>query len=138
MSRRGDGGQVTAFVATMMLALFVMAGLVIDGGYALAARRRAIDEANGAARAGAQAVDLAAYRSTGAFRLDPDGAIAAAHAYLARTGHEGTVTIVGDRVQVRVGVSQPMALLRVVGIDELTVSGRGEARELRGAGSSVP
>jgi len=135
---RGDRGQVTAFVATVMLALFVLAGLVIDGGYALAARRRAIDEANGAARAGGQAVDLAAYRATGAFHLDPAGAIAAARAYMAPTGHEATVAIVGDRVQVRVTIAQPMALLGVVGIDELTVSGRGEARSVRGPGSPAP
>src|SRR5206468_2357901 len=102
------------------------------------ARRRAIDEANGAARAGAQAVDLAAYRSTGTFHLDPAAATVAARAYMAPTGHEATVTIVGDRVQVRVTIAQPMALLRVVGIDELAVSGRGEARSVRGPGSPAP
>lgn len=136
--RRDERGQVTAFVAGVMLALFVMGGLVIDGGYALAARRRAINEANEAARAGAQAVDLAEYRSTGAFDLDPAAAVAAVHAYLAPTGHEATVKVVGDRVQVRVAISQPMALLRVIGIGELVVSGVGEARSVRGVAGPTP
>ena len=47
-----ERGQVTAFVVAVVLALFVMGGLVIDGGYALATRRRAVDEANEAARRG--------------------------------------------------------------------------------------
>ena len=133
-----DRGQVTAFVAALMLALLVMAALVIDGGYALAARRRAVDEANEAARAGAQALALADYRATGTFRLDPGTAVAAARAYLAPTGHEGQVTVDGDRVRVQVSVAQPTALLRIVGIGKLTVTGRGEARSLRGPGSPAP
>lgn len=135
---RDERGQVSAFVAGVMLALFVMAGLVIDGGYAMAARRRAIDEANGAARAGAQAIALAEYRAGGAYRLDPGAAVAAVGAYLAPTGHDATVSVAGERVQVRVTISQPMALLRLVGIGELTVSGRGEARNVRGIGSATP
>ena len=133
-----DRGQVTAFVAAMMLALLVMAALVIDGGYALAARRRAVDEASEAARAGAQALALADYRTTGTFRLDPGAAVAAARAYLAAAGHEGQVTVAGDRVRVQVSVSQPTALLRIVGIGQLAVAGKGEARSVRGPGSPMP
>jgi len=43
----------------------LVAGLVIDGGLGLAAEVRATDEAQSAARAGAQAIDLAAYRQAG-------------------------------------------------------------------------
>jgi len=38
---RGQGGTVTAFVVCFTIALLVVAGLVIDGGFTLAARRRA-------------------------------------------------------------------------------------------------
>jgi len=48
------------------------------------------------------------------------------------------VTVVGDEVQVRASVTQPTALLRVVGIDDLTVSGRGAARIESGIGSPTP
>ena len=133
-----DRGQVTAFVVAVVLALFVMGGLVIDGGYGLAARRRAVDEANEAARAGAQAVDVAAYRVTGVLVLDPAAAVADAQAYLRATGHAGAVTVNGDEVQVRVSITQPTALLRVAGIGDLTVSGRGAARIESGIGSPTP
>ena len=59
---RGEDGTVTAFVVIFTLALILLAGLVVDGGLTLAARVQAIDEAQAAARAGAQAIDLAAYR----------------------------------------------------------------------------
>ena len=44
--------MVTAFVVIFTLALFLMAGLVLDGGLALAARVRAIDDAQAAAGPG--------------------------------------------------------------------------------------
>jgi Flp pilus assembly protein TadG len=131
-----ERGQVTAFVASVMVALLVLAGLTVDGGYALAARRRAVDEANGAARAGAQALALADYRATGTYRLNPAAATAAARAYLAPTGHDATVTVAGDRIRVEVRFSQPMVLLRIVGVDRLAVSGKGEARSVRGVRSA--
>ena len=49
-----ERGQVTAFVVVIIVALLAMAGLVIDGGSALAAKRRAINEADSAARAPVQ------------------------------------------------------------------------------------
>ena len=42
------------------------------------------------------------------------------------------MTVLGDRVRVEVTFSQPMALLRIVGLERLTVHGRGEARSVRG------
>ena len=63
--------MVTAFVVVFTFALLLLAGLVIDGGLALAARVQAIDEAQAAARAGAQAIDLPLFRSTGQIVLDP-------------------------------------------------------------------
>ena len=42
---RGEAGTVTAFVAVFAVALIAVAGLVVDGGYMLAGRRAAFDEA---------------------------------------------------------------------------------------------
>ena len=55
----------------MAAALVLMIGLVLDGGLTLAARERALGEAQEAARAGAQAVNLATYRQDGDLVLDP-------------------------------------------------------------------
>ena len=78
--------MVTAFVVIFTFALLLLAGLVIDGGLTLAARVQAIDEAQAAARAGAQAINLPLYRSTGQVVLDPSQARQAAESYLAVGG----------------------------------------------------
>lgn len=134
---RGDDGMVTAFVVIFVLALLLLAGLVIDGGLTLAARVTAIDEAQAAARAGAQAVNLAAYRATGHETLDPAQATAAAEAYLGATGHTGTVTVAGDQVAVTVTIRQRMQILDIAGIGHLTVTGTGVARAEHGVSAPV-
>ena len=133
-----ERGQVTAFVVTLAAALILMAGLVLDGGLVLAAKRRAINEAEAAARAGAQQVAVGVYRSTGRFVLDPTAARAAALAYLASTGHPGTVSIAADRVTVTVRITQPMQILGVAGVGPATVTGRGVARAERGVRRAEP
>lgn len=124
---RGEEGMVTAFVVIFTFALLLLAGLVIDGGLTLSARAQAIDEAQAAARAGAQQINLAVFRSTGQITLEPDQAARAAQSYLAATGHAGTVTVTGDQVQVAVSITQPMQILGMAGIGHLTVSGHGSA-----------
>ena len=68
---RDERGRVTAFVVVITTACLLFAGLVLDGGLALAAKTKAIGQAQEAARAGAQALDLATYRANGKARLDP-------------------------------------------------------------------
>ena len=136
--RRDERGQVTAFVVTMTAALLLMAGLVFDGGETLAAQRRAINEAEAAARAGAQAVDLPTYRAGGPFQLDTARASADAFAYLGATGHPGEVTVTADRVTVAVRITVPMRILGLAGLGSRTVTGRGTARAERGVEAPEP
>ena len=77
MKQRDEAGMVTALVVSITTALLLFTALVLDGGYLLAARREAIDEAEGAARAAAQAIATPA-RSAGSLTLDPARAQAAA------------------------------------------------------------
>lgn len=134
----GEDGTVTAFVVVFTAALILFAGLVIDGGLTLAARVQAINEAQAAARAGAQAIDLTTYRATGQLTLDPEQARQAALAYLAQTGHDGTVEVRGNEVDVSVRITQPMQILGVGGIGKLTVQGRGAARPEHGVEAPEP
>ena len=127
-----EGGQLTLFMVFATVGMLVLAGLVVDGGYVLAARRRAIDEANGAARAAAEALAPSAYRSSGDIVLEEASAVAAAQDYLAAAGHQGTVLVEDDRVSVSLSFAQPMTVLRIFGIDDVTVSGQGHARSIRG------
>jgi hypothetical protein len=132
-SRLGEeDGMVTAFVVIFIFALLLMAGLVLDGGLTLAAKVQAIDEAQAAARAGAQAIDLATYRSTGQITLDPATATADADKFLAAAGHTGTVAVNGDVVTVKVSITQATQILDIAGIDHLTVTGTGTATAEQG------
>ena len=135
-ARLGDAesGLVTAFVVIFTLALLLMAGLVVDGGLALAAKVQAIDDAQAAARAGAQAIDIPTYRATGQITLDPAQATADAQHYLAAAGHTGTVSVNGEQVTVTVTISQPTQILDLAGIDHLTETGTGTATAEQGNG----
>lgn len=124
---RDEEGMVTAFVVIFTMAFVLLAGLVLDGGLALSAKVTALDEAQAAARAGAQAINLALYRQDGQVVLEPAAARADALGYLAATGHQGTVTVVGDQVSVVVTVVQPTQILSVAGITHFTETGSGEA-----------
>ena len=125
--RRSESGAVTAFVVVFAFTLLLVAGLVIDGGFLLAARRQAINEAEAASRAGAQAVV-----SPSSSKLDPVDARRLALAYLVQTGHEGTVTTNGDTITVEVSFERPMTILGAGGLKSVTVHGRGNAHGLRG------
>ena len=129
---RDERGTVTAFVACFTFALLVVAGLVVDGGFALAARRRAFNDAHAAARAGAQAVDETALRSTGAVRLQPGRAEALALDQLAASGTTGTVDVVGDSVTVHVTTTQNLTILGIAGLGPLTIDANGTARAVQG------
>ncbi|PPK63369.1 putative Flp pilus-assembly TadE/G-like protein [Actinokineospora auranticolor] len=129
---RADEGQVSAFVVVLVTGILVLAGLTLDGGLALAAKVRASGQAEAAARAGAQAIDLTAYRATGTLRLVPAQAVANAQAHLAAEGATGTVTITDDTVTVTVTAVHPTQLLGLVGITSFSVHGQGSAHPQRG------
>jgi Flp pilus assembly protein TadG len=134
----GERGQVTVFLVVAVIGLLALVGLVLDGGLALAAKVEAIGRAQEAARAGAQQLDLDAYRADGTLTLDPDQARAAAYDYLATIGATGTVSVAGDTITVTVTAVQPTQLLGLVGVGALTVEGSGSAQPLRGVTSVDP
>ena len=129
-----DREEGAAAVVLLLLtpALFGVAGLVVDGGRALTARERAVAEAEQAARAAADTLDIGAYRATGTVRLDPAAAEAAALRYLAATGDTGTVTVTATDVQVTVTAAVPTTFLGVIGLTHLHVAGQATARTVRG------
>ena len=132
MRSRSEAGQLTVFVVVLALPLILLAGLVVDGGGVLAAHQRAIATAFEAARAGAQAVDLNRLRSSGAVVLDPEEARAEALGYLAAAGQTGDVSVIGDAVTVTVSQRHSLAVLSVLGIGPVTVSGTATATATQG------
>lgn len=129
---RGDQGTVTAFVVCFTVALIAMAGLVVDGGSILAARRHAFEDADAAARAGAQAIDEAALRNGQPVTLDPELARQLAQAQLDASGEIGTVDVAGDLVKVTVTREQDLSILGFAGIESVTIHATGTARPVRG------
>lgn len=122
-----DQGSISAFFAVLVPALLLVIGLAVDGGAKVAATQRANAIADEAARAGGQALDIAAALA-GDIRVDPTAAIAAAQDYLDRSGVAGTVTVVdGDTLRVTTILTEPTTFLGLIGITTLTVEGTGTA-----------
>lgn len=124
-------GSITAFVAVLLVAIFALLGLVVDGGRGMAAQQAAYDEAEQAARAGAGALSVDALRN-GQFVVDQQSAVAAAVAYTVQAGHPGSATVVGDRVTVTVRYPEPTAVLGLIGISSMQVSATASAIDLHG------
>lgn len=118
----GERGSVGLLLALLMVGLMAMAGLVVDGGAALAARGRAADVAQQAARAGADALLPASLRSNDPTRLqiDPTAARAAANQVMAAGGVTGEVTINADSVTVHCLITRRTAILSAVGVNKVT------------------
>jgi Flp pilus assembly protein TadG len=127
--RADERGSVSLFVVLLVPALLAAAGLVLDGGSAVAAKAQAVGDAYAAARAGAQALSAATYAATGKIRADPAAARSAAVAYLRRAGEDGPahVDVHGRQVHVNVTAASPTRLLNVFGLTAIHVTGRGSA-----------
>ena len=104
---RGDNGNVSLLVVIMLPALLFAAGLVLDGGRQLQARR----DANGAAAAAARAAVQLSGREAYARRLDPALASARATAELARQNATGSVSISGPSATVTVRTAVDFLIL---------------------------
>ncbi|MEU1813497.1 pilus assembly protein TadG-related protein [Micromonospora aurantiaca (nom. illeg.)] len=127
-----DSGQVTAFAVLMIVALLAVAGLVLDAGLALTQKVGALDIAQGAARAGAQELDLYQYRTRNVAVLDPARAASAARAWLASSGATGEATATTTTVTVTVRRASRTQLLQIVGVRQLDVSASASATAVQG------
>ncbi|MFI2030546.1 pilus assembly protein TadG-related protein [Streptomyces buecherae] len=116
-----DRGQVTAFTIGVFAALWLFAGIVVDGGLALAGKARALDVAQEAARTGAQQLDAGQLRRGEGVRLVRGQAEAAARAYVVSAGDSATASVKGRAVTVRVTHRQRTQILRLIGLRTLTV-----------------
>ena len=136
MSRRRDErGAATIFLIGMAIVLLVAAGLVIDGGLAINARMKVADDAEQAARAGADAIDLNALRNAGEVTIDPSLAHSNATDYLADLGYgsgQYNVTVAGDSVDVTVRDRVGTSLLELVNISNFDVQANASASPLTG------
>ncbi|MHA3700747.1 pilus assembly protein TadG-related protein [Jatrophihabitans sp. YIM 134969] len=123
---------MSLYVVAITVGLLALAGLVIDGGSAIAAREQAADTAQQAARAGADALSQDSLRDSGGLFASPAAATRAANEVLSTGGVTGTVLVAGDQVTVSVVVHRATAILSALGISELTGSATESATAVRG------
>ena len=135
-----DRGSLSLYMALFMVALLAMAGLVIDGGAAIAARGRAADLAQQAARAGADALSQNTLRgpSPSALSIDPAAAQAAAARVLSLGGATGEISINGLDVSVTAHVPRRAVILSAVGVTDLTGTATATATVLHGTTTGGP
>ena len=122
------------YLAIFATAMIAMAGLVIDGGAAIAAREKAADVADQAARAGANALSADSLRESdpGDLRADPIRARAAADTVLSDAGATGEVTVDGATVTVVAHIPQKTAVLSAVGVNDLSQTATQSATAIHG------
>ena len=131
---RDDSGAAAVILVLLTPVLFALAGLVLDGGRAIAARQHAADLAEQAARAGVDMVDVTTLRSTGTDTVDPAGGVAAACRYVAAAdpGAGCEAVVHGASVTVRVTTTTPTVLLGLVGVNRLHAAGTATAAPATG------
>ncbi|GEK22906.1 pilus assembly protein TadG-related protein [Cellulomonas xylanilytica] len=135
-----DGGSASVFVVGMVVVLFALAGLVADGGRALNARVEIMDDAEQAARTGANQIDDATLRSSGVARIDPAAARTQATAFLTARGYSaGRITVTSDAGTVSVVVNDtvPTSLLQLAFIDSFEIEGSATARAALGINQEI-
>ncbi|WP_243118323.1 pilus assembly protein TadG-related protein [Actinomyces wuliandei] len=143
-AERGDGtelsglrrqrGSLSVFVVVIAAVLLLLAGLCIEGGRVLNARATLTDQAEQAARSGAQQLADHGVRQGSEVTLDTRAAGLAARSYLAGVGLSGSseVSVGPSTVTVTVERDVPTAMLRLVGLRSVHVTTTGEARTATG------
>ena len=118
----GERGAVAVVIPILTLGMLAMAGLVVDGGAALAARGRAADVAQQAARAGADALAPASLRrgDPAGLTVNPAAAVLAADQVLQVGAVGGQVSISGDTVTVTAEITRRTSILSAIGVDTVT------------------
>lgn len=129
---RGDAGAATLWMVFAVAIVFAVAGLVFDGGNLISTKREAVNDAEEAARAGAQAIDVSTVLAAGGTQLDPATATARAQQFLATNGWAGTVTADAQSVTVTVTLHRSMTFLQTFGLGDRTVTGTATARPQTG------
>lgn len=127
---RRDDGSVLILTLGLVVVLVALLGVVVDVSALVLRRRDAELTADSAARAAAQAVDLAAYYSgaSGArLPVDPAGARSRAAAHLTRPWRLVRVTTHDDVVAVTVATRVRLPFSAWLGVGEVRVVGRGAA-----------
>lgn len=119
--KRDERGSVSALVMGLVMSFVACAGLAVDGGRLISSKVRVSDEAENAARTGAQAVtDL----RLGVPVVDQARAVRITRDFLGVLGSSGVVSASKFEVCVLVRETVPMTLLSLIGVGSRDVATR--------------
>lgn len=120
-----DEGMAALFALGLSVVLLACAGLVIDGGVAINARMRVADDAEQAARVGADSINVQLLRAGGSIEIDDALAQRRAAEYLATRGYglnQFNVDVLNDgSVDVTVRDTTEPLLLSIIGVPPFKV-----------------
>jgi uncharacterized membrane protein len=124
---REERGSVLITGLLLSIALIMVIGVAVDIGHAFIERRELASIADDAALSGSQALDQSALHG-GTLQLNPSQARATALGAIApASGESAQANASPTTVTVRVQRRFPTILLRIVGLDTLTVSAHATA-----------
>jgi len=116
-----ETGSVSALVVGLLMSFIACAGLAVDGGRMISAKVRVSDQAENAARTGAQALTNL---RLGVPAIDRLKAAALAKEYLGALGSSGNVETTRVDVCVTVRESVDMTLLALIGVSARQITTR--------------
>lgn len=129
---RSDQGSATLWMVFGTVIIFAVCGLVFDGGTLISSTRGAINDAEAAARAGAQAIDTTTVLAGGSAQLDPSAAVERAEEFLTKNGWTGSATATTTTVSVTISRTESMTFLQTLGLGDRTITGTATARPQTG------
>ncbi|GAB2761864.1 hypothetical protein GCM10027020_12710 [Nocardioides salsibiostraticola] len=134
---RNERGSISIWLVTSSFVMLMLVGLAVDLGGQVHAQQRAHDVAAQAARTGGQQVQAAPAIEGRYLAVDTAAARRAAEGYLAAARVRGTVMITGgDTITVDVTAVYRPKFLGIIGIGDLTVTGKASARLIRTLGGT--
>jgi Flp pilus assembly protein TadG len=128
--KRDERGSASIWAILVIAGAFtVLLGLVVDGGRVIDERVAASRAAAQAARAGADALSAASVRN-GSDAVDAEAARSRAQSYLQDAGMDGTVSVAGDTVTVRITAESENQVLGVIGVTSFPIDETESARAI--------
>lgn len=140
---RSERGAISAMLVTLIVMLFVLAGLVVDGGFAINARQKIYDDAEQAARAAANQIDIETLRATGEIVILEGQARQKAQEYMSARGYppsevQVSVDDVAGEVTVVARDTVNTTLLQLIFISDFDVEGQATSRPAVGITGEMP
>jgi hypothetical protein len=134
--RRLQRGTISIFIAGALVAMIAAIGLGVDGSRALQGFLRASGEAQEAARAGADVLNVASVYGGSTPTVNGTGACAAAAAYLEQTGDDMVSctpnAVDGAQLTVAVTAQVPTIFLGLFGVTNFTMTASATAEAVEG------